>query len=71
MQFLSKYGRSYASKEDVNHRFDTFSANYDKINEHNAQSEHLKMAINQFSDLTEEEFAQHFTAGLAVPLTSS
>jgi len=71
MHFLAKYGRSYASKEDVNHRFNTFSANYDKIMEHNAQNDHFKMAINQFSDLSEEEFAQHYNSGLSVPLASS
>ena len=46
MQFLAKYGRSYASKEDVNHRFNTFSANYDHIQAHNEQNEHFKMTIN-------------------------
>jgi len=35
MQFLAKYGRSYASKEDVNHRFETFSKNFDEIGAHN------------------------------------
>ena len=46
MSFLATYGRSYASKDDVNHRFDTFSANYDKIKEHNDNNLHFKMAIN-------------------------
>lgn len=67
MQFLATYGRAYASKEDVNHRFETFSANFDKIKAHNENNEHFKMAINQFSDLTEEEFTTHIQTGLSVP----
>lgn len=70
MQFLATYGRSYASKEDVTHRFNTFSANYDRIMEHNANYDHFEMAINQFTDLTDEEFSLHFSSGLTMPLSS-
>jgi hypothetical protein len=65
---LTKYGRSYASKDDFNMRFETFSKNFDMVESHNSQDKSFKMAINQFSDLSEEEFNTHFTSGLKMPL---
>lgn len=38
MNFLAKYGRSYASKHDMTSKFTVFSENYDKIEEHNAKN---------------------------------
>lgn len=67
MTFLAKYGKTYASKHDVNHRYETFSKNYDKIEDHNAKSEHFKMAVNKFADLTEEEFHTRYLSGMNVP----
>lgn len=55
MQFLAKYGKTYASKSDMGSRFEIFSANYDKIQAHNSQSDAFKMGVNQFTDLTVEE----------------
>ena len=31
MQFLAKYGKMYATKSDLNSRFEIFSSTYDKI----------------------------------------
>ncbi len=36
LNFLAKHGKTYATKNDLNSRFEIFSANYDKIEEHNA-----------------------------------
>ena len=61
MQFLAKYGKMYATKSDLNSRFEVFSQTYDKVKEHNsAQIERFQMGINAFSDMTEEEFANHY-----------
>ena len=54
MQFLARYGKTYASKNDISNRFNVFAANYDKIKEHNQKGTY-KMGINHFSDLTVEE----------------
>jgi hypothetical protein len=35
MQFLAKYGKMYATKSDLNSRFEVFSQTYDKVKEHN------------------------------------
>ncbi len=58
MQFLARYGKTYASKNDMSSRFSIFSANYDRVKAHNlATGENgYKMGINQFSDLSIEEF---------------
>lgn len=60
-EFLVKYGRSYASKTEVEERFDIFAANLESINNHNDNAESgYRMAVNQFADLTEEEFSQRY-----------
>ena len=57
LQFLAKYGKTYASKSDMNSRFDIFSKNLDLIQAHNnADVERYKMGINRFTDMTIEEF---------------
>ena len=61
MQFLAKYGKMYATKSDLNSRFEAFSQTYDKVKEHNsANTERFQMGINAFSDMTEQEFASHY-----------
>ena len=69
INFLIKYDKAYASKDDINSKFTTFSENYDKIEKHNAEHEYFKQEINQFADLTEEEFAQIYLKGLKAPPT--
>ena len=64
MEFLVKHGRTYATKHDLNHRFEQFSKTYDYVKDHNENNKHVEMEINQFSDMSEEEFGQHYTSGL-------
>jgi hypothetical protein len=57
MQFLAKYGKTYATKSDLSTRFTTFSENYDRIKAHNSLGgERFRMGINQFSDMSLDEF---------------
>ena len=60
MHFLAKYGKTYATKSDVNTRFAVFSDNFDRIQAHNSiqAGEKFKMGINQFTDMTETEFSK-------------
>jgi Cathepsin propeptide inhibitor domain (I29) len=37
MQFLARYGKTYASKNDMGNRFQVFSENFDRIKAHNQQ----------------------------------
>ena len=46
MQFLAKFGKTYASKSDMGSRFEVFSQNYDRIQAHNSQSDAYKMGVN-------------------------
>jgi hypothetical protein len=39
MQFVARYGRSYASKSDFDVRFEIFAANLAAIEDHNSQDE--------------------------------
>ena len=65
MQFLMKYGRTYASKHDYTHRFETFSKTYDKVMNHNSNTNsYVKLAINEFADMTVEEFDATYINGL-------
>lgn len=57
--YISKFHKSYASKDEYNERFQVFSANYHKIMSHNmmnAAKLGYTMSINKFADMTEAEF---------------
>lgn len=56
MQFLAEYGKTYSTKSHLNSKFKVFAQNYKAIKEHNAQKHDYEMGVNQFSDLTLEEF---------------
>ena len=55
------FGKTYSSEEELATRRAIFEANVKKINEHNAKfakgEETYEMGINQFTDMTYEEFS--------------
>ena len=51
-----KYGKIYQVKEEVL-SYKTFAHNLQMINDHNKGSHSYTLGINQFADLTSEEFA--------------
>jgi len=53
--FMQTYGRSYNHYE-FQHRYQVFKQNLDFISAHNSQNKGTTLAINQFGDLTNEEF---------------
>lgn len=56
-EFKTTYGKIYALEENV-YRFGVFINNLKKINQHNAdKTQTYTMGVNQFSDMTNEEFA--------------
>ena len=60
-QFIAEYGRSYASKNAIEERFDIFSQNYDKIKAHNAnETRTFTMGLNEFADMTVEELNSRY-----------
>ncbi|EER19300.1 cathepsin L, putative [Perkinsus marinus ATCC 50983] len=55
--FQKKYGKSYESGEEEIKRAAIFQDNLDYIQKVNAQNLSYKLAVNEFADLTFEEFA--------------
>merc|ERR1711998_628564 len=60
-QFKQDHGKVYNGDEAE--RFEIFKANVDEIEAHNAQAEELgyELGINQFTDLTKQEFLSTYT----------
>ena len=57
--FVQTYGKNYSDNE-LEYRYNVFSDNYQKINDHNSAGHSWTMAINKFADLTADEFkSQH------------
>lgn len=63
--FQTKHGKQYASLDEEHVRFRIFSDNLKKIEEHNKlHAKGLKtytMGMNQFADMTHEEFVKFLT----------
>lgn len=70
LNFIAKYGKTSQSQEEFEHRLSVFGKNYKRIIEHNALDAPFTMAINQFADMTDEEFISS-KAGLIVPKSRS
>jgi C1A family cysteine protease len=63
--FLKKFEKKYESLEALEKRFDIFRQNLKEIFEHNAIHErNYTMGVNQFTDLTPEEFKADYAGGL-------
>jgi cathepsin L len=52
-----KYNKTYTSERETQYRYDIFKTNMEKINEHNSKNYTWKMSINQWSDMSWEEFS--------------
>lgn len=61
------HNKSYLSSEEEKRRFDIFKENLKHIREHNKKyeegQESSKLGVNQFADLTHEEFQKTYTGG--------
>mmetsp|Transcript_1454 Transcript_1454/g.959 ORF Transcript_1454/g.959 Transcript_1454/m.959 type:complete len:101 (+) Transcript_1454:222-524(+) len=66
MDFMVRHGRTYSTKDELLHRFETFKRNFEEIVRHNEENPYVKKGVNQFADMTEEEFDQYFHRGLKV-----
>jgi len=63
--FLKKFEKKYESLEALEKRFDIFRENVKAIFEHNSAShKNFTMGVNQFTDLTPEEFKTDYGSGL-------
>jgi C1A family cysteine protease len=57
------HGRSYSTESEDTQRFETFVSNYQYILEWNAQNNTAVLALNQFADLSNSEFATLYASG--------
>jgi len=57
--FKAQYGKTYLPSEE-GHRYSVFKANYDFVQNWDAESRGFKVAINKFADLTSDEFASFY-----------
>jgi C1A family cysteine protease len=65
--FQERFNKRYSTLEELESRFDIFRDNLRNIIEHNSvANQNFTMGINQFSDLTHEEFKAKFTGGYKV-----
>jgi hypothetical protein len=56
-RFVQRYGKTYASDEEFSSRYGVFKNWLNVIETHNAQEgQTYQLAVNQFADLTWEEF---------------
>jgi C1A family cysteine protease len=55
--WMQQHEKSYSSEEEFNRRLEIFQANAVKVEEHNAKKLSWRMGLNQFADLTSDEFA--------------
>jgi C1A family cysteine protease len=62
-EWSEQYGKRY-SLDETEYRMSIYNANVDKINLHNAQNFSWTMDVNQFADLTAEEFKAFHTGGI-------
>lgn len=57
-KFMTTYARNYQSSEEVEHRFEVFSENYQAIvefNEQRTEDSDEELGVNQFADMTLDE----------------
>lgn len=55
-KFIDTYDREYSSVEETIKRYKIFSTNYKYIVEHNSKPSQFELGVNEFADLTLEEF---------------
>ncbi|BBN08724.1 hypothetical protein MPTK1_4g13910 [Marchantia polymorpha subsp. ruderalis] len=57
-EWMKKYSKTYASDADKTARFKNFEENFMRASEHNRKQSTYKMTMNQFADLSPEEFVK-------------
>jgi KDEL-tailed cysteine endopeptidase len=69
--FQDKFNRKYETLQEFEERFQIFSSNLRDIIVHNLDhTQNFTMGVNQFTDLTAEEFKAQFVGGLKTEVAS-
>ena len=66
-QWKLAYNKVYTTQAEESLRFATFLENYYAIAQHNAQDKSVVLGLNQFADVTSEEFAALYTGLIPNP----
>jgi len=67
-EFKGKYEKSYSSQAEEQRRLGIFSSNLRNIHAHNRAGSSYTRGVNQFTDLTEEEFRSTYLGLKRIPL---
>ena len=63
--FQDRFNKRYESLQELDNRFNIFKQNFMTILEHNSDfTQNFTMAVNQFTDLTPDEFRNKFVSGV-------
>jgi len=66
-RFLEKFSKKYQTLEEFESRFQIFRANFREIVSHNSVAgQNFTMGVNQFTDLTPQEFKDLYVTGIKV-----
>ena len=69
--FQEKFSKRYSNLQELENRFSIFRENFVSIIKHNADvTQNFTMGINQFTDLTPEEFKMQYVGGLKAEVGS-
>ena len=69
--FQEKFAKKYENVQELETRFSVFRENFRNIITHNAdRNQSFTMGVNQFTDLTPEEFKAQMIRGLKAPVGS-
>lgn len=65
-QFINTHKKVYNDEDEYNKRFEIFCKNYEFINNNNSEliDASFKVGINEFADLTKEEFESMYIPGV-------
>jgi C1A family cysteine protease len=71
LDFQHQFNKHYEDEVTINSRFAIFSNNFKNIVEHNADHmQNFTLGVNQFTDLTSEEFRAKFVGGIETKTVS-
>jgi len=58
--YIIKFHKTYATEAERAQKFENFKVTYDYIKSENSQDNKYKLAVNEFSDLSQDEFAKTY-----------
>lgn len=70
--FRERFSKAYSTKDELENRFSVFRNNLVDILTHNSDlTQNFTLGVNQFTDLTPEEFKELYVGGLKVEVSSN